>query len=121
MAVFHYLEACSLICENGILSAQPVNTASASSCPLDQTTFSYLINKKYATKDSHQLQITDALVSFVGEDLTSLSVVETHMLDPKYQIPSRKQLSSVLIVHKYEPLQTVVKDQLMKSITRTSL
>ena len=60
--------------------------------------------KKYPPNDSHQHNITDELMSFIVGDLLPLSVVESSKfrnfickLDPKYQMPTRKHLSTKLI------------------------
>ena len=62
--------------------------------------------KKYGAKDPRQvtLTLTKTLVMFVARDLLPLSIVDgqgfqelVHSLDPKYQIPSRKHLSRMLL------------------------
>ena len=57
------------------------------------------------------MHTTVALLSFVEEDLMPLSVVESSSfrafvkcLDPRYQVSSRKQLSSILLQEHYERL-----------------
>ena len=65
----------------------------------NQTTLTSLVctPKKYSANDQHQLQLTDALVTFVAGDLMPLSIVESPRFrslmssaDPRYQVPSRK-------------------------------
>ncbi len=67
-----------------------------------QPTLNHLIqsDRKYDSKHPKQLLVTEELVSFIAEDLMTLSVVESarfkkfvHRLDPQYQLPSRKHLS----------------------------
>ena len=57
--------------------------------------------KKYASNNRRQNEITDALLMFIAGNLQPLSVVDNSdfhdliaLLDPKYTIPSRKQLTS---------------------------
>ena len=87
----------------------------------DQPTISGLINttKKYETQHPRQISITQSLVSFIAEDLISLSVVESsgfrlfaNSLDPKYQLPSRKHLSQFLIKDQCDMLFVNVKKHL---------
>ena len=56
---------------------------------------------KYSQNDPKQIKLIDALVLFIAGDLMPLSVVDsTHFrnlceqLDPRFQMPSRKYLSS---------------------------
>ena len=77
---------------------------------------------KYSSNDSHQLDITNALIFFIAGDLMALSVVDSDFfrnfvgkLDPTYQIPSRRQLSSKLIHDKAEEVKTNVKIKLGKA------
>ena len=59
---------------------------------------------KYAASHPTQKQVTDAIVMFVATDLMPLSVVDSiqfrailHHLDPRYVVPSLKQLSTRLL------------------------
>ena len=59
---------------------------------------------KYAASHPTQKQVTDAIVMFVATDLMPLSVFDSvqfrailHHLDPRYVVPSRKQLSTRLL------------------------
>lgn len=63
--------------------------------------------KKYPLHDAHQHEITDELVSFIAGDLIPPSIVETprfrnliFKLDPQYQVPTRKHLSTNLLSEK---------------------
>ncbi|XP_063438060.1 zinc finger BED domain-containing protein 4-like [Mytilus trossulus] len=74
---------------------------------------------KYSANDASQMQITDALVSFVAGNLTPLSVVESpefktfvESLNPKYQLPSRKHLSTKLLHQKASNIQSNIKEKL---------
>ena len=56
-------------------------------------------------------------MSFIAEDLVSLSIVESssfrellYSLEPRYSVPSRKHLSSVLIKESYEKLFDQMKE-----------
>ena len=78
-----------------------------------QQTLDHLVKKaenpeKYHSKHLKQTQATDTLIDFVAEDLLPLAVVDSckfkkfvEILDPMYQVPSRKQFSSVLLKKKY--------------------
>ena len=74
---------------------------------------------KYNSRHPQQVAVTDALVCFIAEDLLPLSVVDStrfikllHTLDPKYQVPSRKHLSTILLKRKYDG----VKNQILKRL-----
>ena len=61
-------------------------------------------HNKYDAKHPKQLQVTDALVDFVAEDLMPLCLVDSlqlqkllKSLDPQYYLPSRKLLSKTLL------------------------
>ena len=75
--------------------------------------------KKYPPHDARQHEITDELVSFIAGDLIPLSIVENprfrnliFKLDPQYQIPSRKHLSTKLLTEK----SIEIHEQLMKKL-----
>lgn len=64
-------------------------------------------SSKYSLNDPRQIQINEALTMFIAGDLISLSVVESknfknllEKLNPKYQVPSRKTLTTKLINEK---------------------
>ena len=66
--------------------------------------------------NSHQIELTDAVVGFVAGNLLPLSTVDSpyfHALmykaDFKYQIPSRKCLSTKLVPQKSAKLKDLVK------------
>ena len=68
--------------------------------------------KKYAATDQRQKQITSKLIDYVAETLQPLSTVEApsfismiEALNPQYQVPSRKHLSSKLIADRTAQLQ----------------
>lgn len=74
------------------------------------------ITRKYSSTYPRQVRITTALVSFVVGDLLPLSVVESeglrtfvHSLDPRYQVPSRKHFSSVILQNHFEIIQNNVQ------------
>ena len=78
-------------------------------------------SKKYLATHPRQISVSNALVEFVAEDLMPLSVVDStrfrnlvSILEPCYQMPSRKQLSTVLLKKKYDTLRSKVVDQLQK-------
>lgn len=74
---------------------------------------------KYNAADPKQKQGLDSLIMFVAGDLLPLSIVEskhflklTHDLDPKFQVPSRKHLSTKLLQEKAREIQSLLKEQL---------
>ena len=71
--------------------------------------------KKYAATDQRQKQITSKLIDYVAETLQPLPTVEApsfismiEALNPQYQVPSRKHLSSKVIVDRSAQLQKIV-------------
>ncbi|XP_063430349.1 E3 SUMO-protein ligase ZBED1-like [Mytilus trossulus] len=71
-----------------------------------QPTLTQCIKKsvKYSPSDPKQLEMTNALIMFIAGDLLPLSIVESEEFknlmekaDTKYQVPSRKHLSSKLL------------------------
>ena len=75
--------------------------------------------KKYSSSDPNQQIITDALVTFIAGNLIPLSTVENpefkalfEALNPKYQVPSRKHLSTKLLYKKSTEIQSKLKEQL---------
>lgn len=77
---------------------------------------------KYSNRDPRQQQITDALVMFIAGDILPLKTVESESfkfliekLDPKYQLPSRKYLSSSLLQAKCVEVQNNVKAKLKQA------
>ncbi|XP_063426837.1 E3 SUMO-protein ligase ZBED1-like [Mytilus trossulus] len=74
-----------------------------------QPTLTQCIKKsvKYSPSDPKQLEMTNALIMFIAGDLLPLSIVESEEFknliekaDTKYQVPSRKHLSSKLLHEK---------------------
>ncbi|XP_065907752.1 zinc finger BED domain-containing protein 4-like [Dysidea avara] len=91
-----------------------------------QQTLTHLLQpqRKYSSQHPKQILVTDAVVDFVADDLIPLSVVESkrfksllRILDSQYQVPSRKQLSTVLLKKKYDKLKSSVLDKLKKTDT----
>lgn len=69
--------------------------------------------------DPRQIQINEALTLFIAGDLISLSVVESQnfknlleKLNPKYQVPSRKTLTTKLIHEKCSEMRNDIKHKL---------
>ena len=86
-----------------------------------QQTLNHLIKdqKKYDSKNPKQIQASDMLVNFIAEDLIPLAVVDStkfkkfvEKLDPMYQVPSRKHLSTVL-------LKKTVKNKVLEKLSKT--
>ncbi|XP_041371558.1 zinc finger BED domain-containing protein 4-like [Gigantopelta aegis] len=76
---------------------------------------------KYTATDPKQARITAALVEFVAETLQPLSVVEAptfirlfDAVDPRYQLPSRKHLSTNLITDTATHLQENMRKAMSK-------
>ena len=91
-----------------------------------QQTLTHLLQpqRKYSSQHPKQILVTDAVVDFVADDLIPLSVVESkqfksllRILDSQYQVPSHKQLSTVLLKKKYNKLKSSVLDKLKKTDT----
>ena len=85
----------------------------------EQITLTLFSAKTYNSKDPRQQSITSALTSFVANDLMPLSIVESdsfrdlvQCLDPRYQVPSRKHMSSVLLKERHGQLLAIIKDGL---------
>lgn len=83
--------------------------------------------KEYGPKDLRQLLISQKLVCYKAEDLLPLSTEESRSfralvssLDPRYSVPSRKHLSSVLIRDRCSELYDSVKEHL-KDVKELSL
>jgi len=79
------------------LKESPHTESSEGSQQSHQTTLDSIVSnpKKYASTDYQQVQITDALVSFIAGNLLPLSTIESpHFHDlmnasnPKYQVPT---------------------------------
>ena len=77
--------------------------------------------KTYSPSDFRQEQITNAIVIFIAGDMLPLSIVESEHLrnsiktvDPKYQIPSHKQVSSKLLHETSKVVQNNLPVQLKK-------
>ena len=76
----------------------------------------------YSSTDHRQIELTDALVQYITSDPVPLSVVESpffrklvNKLDPRYQLPSRKHLSTNLLQAKSETVLDAVKESLQSA------
>ena len=76
----------------------------------------------YSSTDHRQIELTDTLVQYITSDLVPLSVVESpffrklvNKLDPRYQLPSRKHLSTNLLQAKSETVLDAVKESLQSA------
>jgi uncharacterized protein with von Willebrand factor type A (vWA) domain len=87
----------------------------------DQAKISDFITKKgkYANSDPHQVQLTDALLKFIAGDLLPLSIVDSdefrnlmEFADSKYQMSSKKHLSSKLLHEKSNAIRNNIIHQL---------
>lgn len=101
--------------------AQPSQVGS-----LQQSTLEHLVStpKKYTAKDNRQIQITRSIVSFIAGDLLPLSTIESPrfhtlmgMADARYQVPSRKHLSTKLIPQRREEIH----ESLVMSLKKTEM
>lgn len=88
-----------------------------------QPTLTQCIKKsvKYSPSDPKQLEMTNALIMFIAGDLLPLSIVESEEFknlmekaDTKYQVPSRKHLSSKLLHEK----SVEIKNNLVNTLKR---
>ena len=80
--------------------------------------------RKYSPQNPKQILVTDAIINFVADDLIPLSVVDSKRfrpllsaLDSQYQLPSCKQLSTVLLKNKHDSLKNSVQEKLKKTDT----
>lgn len=74
---------------------------------------------KYSNSDPRQNQLTDALLKFIAGNLLPLSVVESEefknlmeIAESRYQMPSRKHLSTKLLYEKSTEVRNNIKHQL---------
>ena len=95
-----------------------------STVTVKQPTLTSLVTtpKKYNPSDPRQIELTDTLVSFVAGDLLPLSLVESKRFrklmdkaDPRYQLPSRKHLTSKLLPAKITKTQADLMARLKKA------
>lgn len=77
---------------------------------------------KFSKEDPRQIEITNALLLYIAGDLAPLSVVDSPFFrnlmkksEPRYQIPSRKYLSSKLLLEKSTEIVNGVKEQLNRA------
>lgn len=73
---------------------------------------------KYGSSDPKQKGVTNALVHFIADTMSPLSVEENpsfknfvSLLDPKYELPSRKQLSTKHLDKVYTETEHKLKDK----------
>ena len=78
--------------------------------------------EKFDKDDPRYKELTDALLLYIAGDLAPLSVVDSpyfcNMMkktEPRYQLPSRKHLSSKLLNEKAEEIRDEVKKQLKRA------
>jgi len=74
---------------------------------------------KYNVKDPKQKEVTEALIQYIAGDLLPFSTVESvnfknfvEKLDSRFQIPSRKHLSSKLIHEKAQEVRKILFENL---------
>ena len=79
------------------------------------------IKKWKPTDPGQQQHITEAIVTFVAENLQSLSIVESKafskilaIAEPRYQMPSRKYLSNILLSNRHDKICTDIICKLSK-------
>lgn len=106
------------------MKESPHTESSEGSQQPHQTTLDSMVSnpKKYASNDYQQVQITDALVSFIAVNLLPLSIVESsHFHDLmnasnlKYQVSTRKTLSTKLLPSKKSKIQGRVQNSKQKA------
>ena len=75
-------------------------------------------SQKYTATSQRQKKLDDALVEMVARDMQPSTIVEdkgfnkfVHLLDPKYQLPSRRSLMRKMPA-KYDVVRQEVKDEL---------
>ena len=79
-------------------------------------------SQKYQLNDPKQKEATYSLIKYIAGDLLPFSTVESQniknfieKLNPKFQIPSRKHLSSKLIQTKAKDVRQKLYDNLQKA------
>ena len=79
------------------------------------------IKKWKPTGLGQQQHITEAIVTFVAENLQSLSIVESKafskilaIAEPRYQMPFRKYLSNILLSNRHDKIRTDIICKLSK-------
>ena len=77
--------------------------------------------RKYPRDSNKCKKLDDALVGMIVTDLQPISVVEdtgflryTSLLDPRYELPSRRTISRRLLPEKYEAVKKSLKQKLQK-------
>ena len=82
----------------------------------------FITSKKYSATDSRQEKLTDAMVMYIAGNLLPLSTVESlelhnflELMNPRYQLPSRKHLSTKLLSQKTASTHAAVQDQLKQA------
>lgn len=87
----------------------------------------YIQDGKYKKGDPRQKKITDMLILLIAKDMLPLSLVESHAfkqfvstLDQRYQVPSRKHLTTTLLTEKWKAIDDGLK-QLLATIDRVSI
>ena len=85
--------------------------------------FSFLAtSKKFLGTDTRQEKLNDFLIMFISGNLLSLSIVDSpefrlfiEELNPRYQVPSRKYLTTKLLQQKTDEVYAAVKTQLKQA------
>ncbi|KAK2152952.1 hypothetical protein LSH36_313g00004 [Paralvinella palmiformis] len=88
-----------------------------------QTMQSFVVQlTNYANHHPHQVQITDSLVMFIAGNLLQSSIAESPrfrdfcgMMDPHYQLASRKHLTGKPLINKTKSIQAYFKQQLKQT------
>ena len=102
----------------------PRTDASEQTGSSSQSTLHHLVcnPKKYNTKDYQQVETMRAVVSFIAGNLLPLSTVDSpyfhHLMEvsnPRYQVPSRKHLSTKLLPERKAEIQERVKNSLQRA------
>ena len=75
--------------------------------------------QKYEADNIRQQSITESLLSYLINDLKPLSTVDSpnirtlvEQLNPKFQMPSRKYVSQILLVDKYNAIHDSVTEMM---------
>lgn len=91
----------------------------------NQTTLTLLVEaqKKYSPNDPRQVQLTNALVKFIADDLMPMSIVESprfkslmSLADARFQIPTRKLFRVKLLPE----MSSRIKDNIVKLLQKSS-
>ena len=118
-----HLESCHEEEYKKCVSERPTKKARSTQALSTQLTLTESIasTRKYHRDSNRCKKLDDALVGMIVTDLQPISIVEdtgflryTSLLDPRYEVPSRRTISRRLLPEKYEVVKKALKQKLQK-------